>query len=153
RKTTWSLPVGRVERDVLGDFPLPAVAVREQPFLIEIKLLTRLGGELEIRTFDDGVHRAGLLAQPAIDALDHVDVVARRAPRAVVPPRPGLDGDGLRGTDRLAQLAGDAAFLAVGIAAQRMLAAEAWRDRVLFERIVDRRFRLEEIAQPQPERR
>ena len=37
----------------------------------------------------------------------------------------GLDGDGLRRADRLAQLAGDAAFLAIGIAAQRMFAAKA----------------------------
>src|SRR5262249_27404375 len=73
-------------------------------------------------------------------------VVTRRTARAVVPARTGLDGDGLRRTDRLAQLAGDAALLAVRIAAQRMLAAESRRDRPLLERVVQSRLRLEETA-------
>src|SRR5256885_17270715 len=115
-------PVRRVERKILRDLALPAIAIREQPLLIVIELLARLGGEFEIRTFDDGVDRAGLLAQPAIDALHHVDVVARRAPRAVVPSRSRLDGDCLRRADSFAQLAGDAALFAVRIAAQRVLA-------------------------------
>ena len=63
-------------------------------------------------------------AQPAIDAFDHVDVVAGGAAAAVL-ARLGLDGDRLRRADRLAQFARDAALLAIGIAAQRMLAAEA----------------------------
>src|SRR5271165_6961604 len=108
-------PVGRVERDVLRDLALPAVAVREQALLVVIELLAGLGGELKIRSFDDGVDRAGLLAKPAIDALHHVDVVAGGAPGAVVAARARLDGDRLGGADRLAQLAGDAALLAVGI--------------------------------------
>src|SRR5258708_5025099 len=116
-------PVRRIERDVVGDLALPAVAVREQALLVEIELLTRLGRELEVRTFDDGVDRAGLLAKPAIDAFDHIDVVARGAARAVIAARPRLDGDRLRRTDRLAELAGDAALLAVVKAAQRVLAA------------------------------
>src|SRR5581483_657831 len=150
-KTNIKSPVRRVERHVLGDLALPAVAVGEQLFLVVVKLLARLGGEFEIRALDDGVDRAGLLAQPAIDAFDHVDVVARGAPRAVVAARAGLDGDGLRRADRLAQLAGDAALLAVGVAAQRVLAAEARRDRPLLEGIVQRRLGLEEIAHAERE--
>ncbi len=137
----------------LRDLALPAVAVREQALLVVVELLARLGGEFEVRALDDGVDRAGLLAQPAIDAFHHVDVVARGAPGAVVPARAGLDGDRLRRADRLAELAGDAALLAVRIAAQRMLAAEARRDRPLLERIVERRLRLEEIAHGEEERR
>src|SRR5439155_24219188 len=95
-------PIRRVECDVLGDLAFPAVAVGEQALLVEVELLARLGGELEIRPFDDGIDRTGLLAQPAIDAFDHVDVVARGAARAVVATRTSLDGDGLRRTDRLA---------------------------------------------------
>src|SRR5262245_25488957 len=110
-------PIRRVERDVLGDLALPAIAVGKQALLVEIELLPGLGRELEVGTFDDGIDRAGLLAEPAVDAFDHVDVVARGAARAVVAARPGLDGDGLRRADRLAQLAGDAALLAIGVAA------------------------------------
>src|SRR3546814_18667585 len=79
-------------------------------------------------------------------ALGHVDIVARGAPAAVV-ARLGRDRDRRRGADRLAQFARDATLLAVGIAAQRMLAAEPRADRVLLERIVDRRFGLEEVFQ------
>src|ERR1041385_9497184 len=124
-------PVGRVEGAVLGDRALPAVAVREQALLVVVELLARLGGELEVRPLDDGVDRAGLLAHAAVDALHHVDVVAGGAAGAVVAARAGLDGDRLGRTDRLAQLAGDAALLAVRVAAQRVLAAEARRARPL----------------------
>src|SRR5690606_2661787 len=105
--------------------------------------------ELEIRPLDDGIHRARLLAEAAIDALHHVDVVARGAARTVVAARPRLDGYGLRRADRLAQFAGNAALLAVRIAPQRMLAAEARADRVLFEGIVHGRLRPKEIAHRQ----
>src|SRR6202022_4254798 len=103
--------------------------------------------------FDDGVYGAGFLAKAAVDALDHIDVVTGGAPRAVVTARPGFDGDGLRRTYRLAQLAGDATLLAVGIAPQYVLAAKSRRNRPLFKRIIERGFRLEEIAHPQQERR
>src|SRR5262245_38221431 len=122
-------PVRRVEFDVLGDLALPAVAVGEQALLVVVQLLARFRRELEVRPLDDGIDRAGLLAQAAVDALHHVDIVARGAAGAVVPSRAGLDGDGLGRADRLAKLAGDAALLAVRIAAQRMLAAKARRDR------------------------
>ena len=104
--------IRRVRGEVRGELRLPAVAVREQLFLVVEQLLAGLGGELEIRPLDDRIDRAGLLAQAAIDALRHVDVVARRAAAAVV-ARLGLDRDRLRRADRLAQLAGDAALLAV----------------------------------------
>lgn len=46
--------------------------------------------------------------------------------------------------DGLAQLAGDAALLAAGVAPQGVLSAEAWAERPLLERVVDRHLRLEE---------
>src|SRR4029077_17720491 len=100
-----------------------------------------------------GIDRASLLAQAAIDAFDHVDIVAGGAPRTVIPTRAGFNGDRLRRADRLAQLAGNAALLAIGVAAQRMFAAETWRDRALLERVIERRLGLEEIAHGEHERR
>jgi hypothetical protein len=123
--------IGRIEFDVLGEFALPAIAIGEETLLVAVKLLARLGRVFEIRPFDDGVDRAGFLAQSAVDAFDPVDVIAGGAARAVVAPRTGFDGDRLRRTDRLAELAGDAALFAVRITPQRMLAAEARRDRFL----------------------
>src|SRR3984893_7539413 len=147
------LPIRRIKRDVLRNFALPAIAVGEQPLLVEQKLFARLGRELKVRSFDDDVHGAGFLAKAAVDALDHIDVVTGGAPRAVVTARPSFDGDGLRRTYRLAQLAGDATLLAVRISPQYVLAAKSRRNRPLFKRVIERGFRLEEIAHPQQERR
>src|SRR6516225_1443032 len=71
---------------------------------------------------------------------------------AVVASRPRLDGDRLRRTNRLAQLARDAALLAVRIAPQRVLAAEPWRERSLLEGIVERPLRLQEVLHAEEER-
>lgn len=111
----------------------------------------------------DGVHRTSLLAEPAVDALGHVDVVAGGA-AAAVGAGFGLDGDGLRGgdtagdtsappaaaggggagrkadlrgADGLAELAGDAPLLPGRVAAQRVLPAEPWAQRPLLKRVVD----------------
>src|SRR5690349_2152099 len=92
---------------------------------------------------DDGVHRAGFFAEAAVDALEEVDVVTRRAARAVV-GNIRFDGDGERGAHGLAQLAGDAAFFAVRVATQRMQPTEARRLRGLLFRVVHR-----ELARPQ----
>jgi hypothetical protein len=121
---------------------LPTIAVRQKSLFVVVKLLARFSGVFEVRTLDDGVDRTGFLAQPAIDAFDHIDIVASGTARAVVAARAGLDRDSLRRADRLAELASDTALLAVGIAAQYMLAAEARRQRVFFERIINRRFGL-----------
>src|SRR6202008_3349859 len=125
-----ALPVRRIGGDIRRDLAFPAVAVGQELGLVVQQLLARLGGELEVRPLDNRIDRAGLLAEAAVDALGHVDVVARGAAAAVF-ARLGLDGDGLRRTDRLAELAGNAAFLAVRVTAQRMLASEARAQRSL----------------------
>src|SRR5690606_34560661 len=142
------LAIRSVEFQILRDQTLPAVAVVQQARLVIEQFFAGLGGELAVRSLDDGVHRAGLLAQTAVDAFDHDDVVARRA-AAAVSARFGLDGDGLGGADGLAQLAGDAAFFAVRIAAQRVFATETRRLRVALERIVHRGLRLGHVLQRQ----
>src|SRR5579885_286374 len=142
-------PIRGVDREVGGDLRFPAVAVVQQLLLVEIELLAAFRRELEVRALDDRVHGAGFLAQPAIDALRHVDVIARRPP-AAVGARLGLDGDGLCGTDGLAELAGDAALLAVGVAAQRVLSPEARAQGALFVGIVDRHPRTEQVFEGQP---
>ena len=56
------------------------------------------------------------VTEAAVDAFGHVDVIAGGAAAAVL-ARFGVDGNGLRRADRLAQFAGDAAFFTVRIAA------------------------------------
>src|SRR5215471_9356348 len=124
-----SSPIWRIEREVLRDLAFPAIAVGEQALLVVVEFLARFGGEFEIRPFHDRIDRAGLLAEAAIDAFHHVDVVACSSPRTVVAARPRLDRDGLSRADRFAQLTGNAALFAIWIAAQRVFAAEARRDR------------------------
>src|SRR4249920_1118667 len=146
------LSIRCVERDVPRDRPLPAIAIREQAFLVVVELLGCLSRELEIRSQHDGVNRAGFLAEAAVDAFHHIDVEAGGPARAVMTPRPGLDGDGLRRADCLTQLAGDAALLPVWITPQRKLAAKAGRECPLLERIVQRHLRPKEVAHRQDER-
>jgi hypothetical protein len=133
--------LGRLDLDVVRERALPLVAVGEELLLVLEELLARLGRELEIRPLDDRVDGARLLAEAALDALRHVDVLASRL-ALVVAPHLRLDGDRLRGADGLAELAGDAALLARGLAAERVLAAEARRDGVLLKGVVDRHLRL-----------
>src|SRR6202042_975836 len=147
-----ALSIRGVERDVARQLPLPAIAVGQQSLLVVVKLFARLGREFEVRPLDNRVDRTGFLAHAAIDALDHVDVVARGAARAVIAPRPRLDRDRLSRTNRLAQLAGDAPLLAVGVAAQRMLATEAGAERRLLMRVIQRRLRFEHVLNRQRER-
>src|SRR6266516_2432850 len=148
-----SLPVWRIESDIVGDLALPAVAIGKQPLFIEVELLARLSRKLEIGPFDDGVDWTGLLAKPAVDAFDHVDIVAGGSTRTVVAARSGLDCYRLCRTDRLAQFASDAALLAIGITAQRVLAPKARREQPFLEWIIEGGLRLEEVAQAEHERR
>src|SRR4029079_19232674 len=93
--------IGRVKRNILCDRPLPAVAIREEAFLVVVEFLGRLGRELEVRSQDDGVDRAGLLDKTATDAFHHIDVHTGGPRGAVVASRPRLDSDGLCRADRL----------------------------------------------------
>src|SRR4051795_5406510 len=92
----FASPVRRVLFDGSGNLALPTVAIGEQPGLVIVEFLARLGRELKVRAFDDGIDRAGFLAEAAIDAFHHVDVVANGSAGAVVAARPGLDGNRLR---------------------------------------------------------
>src|ERR1041384_7477378 len=74
-----------VGRPVPGYLLLVAVADREQHRLGVVEVPPLLAVVLENARLDDGVDRAGLLAEAAEDALRQVDVVARGAPRGVLP--------------------------------------------------------------------
>jgi hypothetical protein len=76
------------------------IAIRQKSLFVVVKLLARFGCVFEVRTLDDGVDRTGFLAQPAIDAFDHIDIVASGTASAIVAARAGLDRDGLRRADR-----------------------------------------------------
>src|SRR6476660_5755582 len=108
------LAVAGVGLPIPGYLLLVAVADREQHRLGVGKVAALLPVVLEHARLDDGVDRAGLFTEAAENALGEIDVVARRAPRAIGALL-ALDVDGERRADRLAQLAGDAAFLAVRI--------------------------------------
>src|SRR5215207_5697653 len=151
RKRERRSSVRRIHRDVARELAFPAGAVVEELVLVVEQLLAGLDRELVVRPLDDGVDRTGFLAEAAIDALHHVDVVAGGAAGAVVPARPGLDGDRLRRADRLAELAGDAALLAVRVASKGVLASEPRRAVVRLEGVVDGRLRPEEVLQREPE--
>src|SRR3546814_12240108 len=95
------------------------------------------------------IDRARLFAKTAVNALEQIDVVTRGAATAVRALF-GIDGDRQRRSNRLAQFAGDATLFAIGIAAQRLQAAETYRLRVLIERVVDRLLGRERVLQGHP---
>src|SRR3989442_2777529 len=114
-----------------------AVADREQHLLGVNQIAPPLPVILQDVRFDDRIDRTAFFAESAEYALGQVDVVARRAPRAVGPLL-RLDRDRQRRAHCLAQLAGDAALLAVLVAPQRVQPAKARRHRRLLLRVLDR---------------
>lgn len=76
------------------------------------------------------------MAKSTVNALCHVDIVARGTTRSVGTLL-SLDRDGLGRADGLAQLAGDAALLTGGIATESVLATETGGDGALLEGVVD----------------
>jgi len=96
----------------------------------------RFRGILCVRTLDNSVDWARLLAETAVDTLGHVNVVASCSPTTVFTLF-CLNCDGLSRADSFAQLAGNASLLASGVSSQGVLASEAGRDWTLLEWIVD----------------
>lgn len=105
-----------------GDLCFPLVSIVEKLLLVVQQLLVSLRGELKVWALElerqhqihimytyayihththsshlhNGVHRTRLLAEAAVDAFGHVDVVTGRPPAAVGTSL-RLNGDGLRG--------------------------------------------------------
>src|SRR5262249_51261644 len=93
----------------------------------------------------DRIHGAGFFAEPTVDALEQVDIVAARAPRSVGRGFP-VDSDTEGRTKPLPEPTGGAALLAVRITPLRMEAAESRRLRGLFLGIIQRVLGAEEGA-------
>ena len=79
------LSVQVVSFNVSSNLSLPLVSIVQQLLLVVEQLLMCLGGELKVGPLDDGVDGAGLLAEAAVDALCHVDVVSGGSPGTVAP--------------------------------------------------------------------
>jgi hypothetical protein len=119
-----SSAIGGVAGAIFGDLGFVAVAHGQQHFLGVVQVAALLAVVFEDARLDDRIDRAGFFAEAAEDALVQVDVVARGAATAVGALL-RFDGDRERRAYRFAQLAGDAALLAVRVAAQRVQAAKA----------------------------
>ena len=117
------LPVFRICHAVCCNLLFVLVTYRKQHSLGHDVFTAILEGVFKDARLDDGVHRAGFLAEAAVDALEQVDVVTGGAPRAVVTLF-RLNGDRQCRTYRLAQLAGNATLLAIGVTAQCMQTLE-----------------------------
>lgn len=86
------------------------------------------------------------MAEAAVYALRHVNVVASGSPAPICPGL-GLDCDSLCWADGLAQLAGNASLLAGGIATEGMLTAKASTEGALLKRVVDGGRLSEQVSQ------
>jgi hypothetical protein len=92
--------------------------------------------EFKIRAFHNGIHRASLLTESAINTLGHVNVVASSSASTILTFL-NFNRDGLSGTGSFTELASNASFLSGWVATQSMLTAEARAQITLLERIVD----------------
>jgi hypothetical protein len=80
--------------------------------------------DLTPHTLYNSVNRAALLAKTTVNALGHVDVVAR-SPSATIHTLLGFNCDSLRRTDSFAQLARNTALLSCWVTSKSVLASEA----------------------------
>jgi hypothetical protein len=87
-----------IRSDSSSQLRLPLIAIRKQLLFVVEQFLSRFRRVLGVGRLDDCVDRARLLAHAAVDALGHVDVIARRPSRAVRSLL-GLDCYCLGGTD------------------------------------------------------
>merc|ERR1719370_2648952 len=85
-----------------------------------------------------------LLAESAVDALGHVNVVSGGSPGTVTPLL-SLNSDCLSGTDGLTELAGNAPLLPAGVPSQCVLPAEPWGQGPFLKRVVDGGRLLEDV--------
>lgn len=108
------LPIGRIRPGYRRQLRFPFVPIRQQLLFVIQQLLPRLRRVFRIRALDDGIDGTTLLAEAAIDAFGHVNVIARGAAGAILALL-GLDGDGRCGADGFAEFAGDATFFACGV--------------------------------------
>ena len=94
------------------------------------------GSKFVVRAFHNGIDRTCLLAEPAINALGHINVVPS-GPTGAVFAGLGLDRNGLGGTDRLTKLAGDTPFVSRGVSPQCVFPTKAWAQVAPLEGVVD----------------
>ena len=120
------LSVRRVLGTIFCDLSFVSIADGEQHFFGVNQIAARLAVIFDYPGFNDGIHRAGLFAKATEDALGEIDVVARRTACAVIALL-RFDGDCQRRANRFAKFASDAAFLAIGITAQRMQPSKTWQ--------------------------
>mmetsp|Transcript_22154 Transcript_22154/g.71583 ORF Transcript_22154/g.71583 Transcript_22154/m.71583 type:complete len:253 (-) Transcript_22154:149-907(-) len=133
---TKKLAIDVLGREVRSDGRLPLIAILEKFLFVVKELLMSLCRILEIWPLYDSVDRACLLAEAAVDALGHVNVVTSRTTGAIR-AHLRLNGDRLSRTNGFAQLARNAALVARRVTTEGVLAAKARTKRPLLHGIVD----------------
>jgi len=88
------LSVQVVRGEVLGHRHLPSVTIGQKLLLIIKQLFVSLRGELIVGALHDGIDGASLLAEAAVNALGHVDIVTGRSATAIG-TRFGINSNGL----------------------------------------------------------
>jgi hypothetical protein len=130
----------------MGKQFFPPIAIGQEFFFIVYKLAAGIGGALKIRPFHKGIHGASLLAKAAVNALGHINLKACGAAAAIF-PLDGFNGDGPCRANSLAELAGNAAFLPTGVAAQGMLTPKAWTNFSLLVGVHQRYFGFKKVTE------
>ena len=132
--------------------------------LVIQQFLSRLSGVLGVGALNNGVDGAGFLAETAVDALGHVDIVTGGSARAIGTLF-GFNGDGLGRADLgtvsgrcfwwcvfasktygFAELAGNAALFSRGVSSEGVFATESGRDGTLYRWLIGMLERIDEVV-------
>jgi hypothetical protein len=133
-----------------GNFSLPSITVGEELVLVVEQLDTRLRRELKVGALNNGVYWARFLAKSAVNALGHINIVTRRAARAIRAGL-GLNGNGTGRADGFTKLAGNATLLTGFVATESVLTTETGRESSLLKGIIDRGRFLQIVAERNPQ--
>jgi len=132
-----------------SDLSLCTIAVGQELLLVVKQLFPSFCRELRVVGLDNGVDRASLLAETAVNALGHVDIIFCRPPRSIFTSL-RLNGDGLSGADGFAEFARNAALFTGSVPSQSVFSTETRAERALFEWVHDGIRRTEELLQYDP---
>mmetsp|Transcript_21823 Transcript_21823/g.51769 ORF Transcript_21823/g.51769 Transcript_21823/m.51769 type:complete len:249 (+) Transcript_21823:122-868(+) len=118
------LAVKKLAHQIFGNLFLPFVSVGKELFLVVQEFLVGFGCEFVVWTLHNGIDGTRLLAESAVDALGHIDIVTSGSTSTVFTGF-GLDSDGLGGADCLTEFARDTAFISGGVSSKGVLPAES----------------------------
>jgi len=144
-----NLPIDVVSVKVSGNFGLGTVTISEKFLLVVKQFFACFGRVFGVLSLYDGVDGACFLAEAAVDALGHVNIIFGCS-SGTIQPGFGLDSDSLSGANGFTELASNAPFFSGRISTQCVFTTETWAEGTFLERVHDGVWRPEELLEDDP---